>query len=228
VHVFLPHTLQPFWIERDGRFGVWDTMVERTPLASLCVQAKERSKVRCQIRGGWMGMFPACHHTACSPCRPKVEEERIPDCRAPFGEYKLAACLAQAHVQRSEESQIFKVAALQQEAEKKDAEILALKAVLRRRKAEIDMLQWEATIYMSAREELETRLELVRVACLGPVAVVMDAALEASRTRPPRIPLFGSPAIPMPDKLGRCGRSRSRSAAPPSPAYSPSPRSAAL
>jgi hypothetical protein len=121
---------------------------------------------------------------------------------------------------------------LQQDLEKKDAEIRALRSVLRRREAAIDLLQWEATY---AREELETRLELVRVACLGPVAVVMDAALEASRTRPPRTPLFGSPphgagAIPMPDKPGRarCSRSRSRKgAAPPSPAYSPSARAAA-
>ena len=146
-----------------------------------------------------------------------------------------------------EECPVFKVAALQDEVdargehvdrlqsdiEEKDAEIRALRSVLRGREAAVDLLQWEATY---AREELETRLELVRVACLGPVAAVMDAALEASRTRLPRMPLFGSQAhgaggaIPMPDRpeRARCNRSRSRSgAAPPSPEYSPLVRAAA-
>ena len=167
------------------------------PAHSLRVQAKERSKVS---------------SFSCSRCHQILAgHEECPI-------FKVAAL--QGEVDARDEH----VDRLQQDLEKKDAEIRALRSVLRRREAAIDLLQWEATY---AREELETRLELVRVACLGPVAVVMDAALEASRTRPPRIPLFGSPAIPMPDKLGRCGRSRSRSAAPPSPAYSPSPRSAA-
>ena len=86
---------------------------------------------------------------------------------------------------------------LQSDAKKKDDEILALKAALRCREADIDFLQADAGYW---RRQLENRLDVVRIACTNPLTPPISMCPDA---------------IPMP---GRAERSRSRAR---SPAYSP-------
>ena len=89
---------------------------------------------------------------------------------------------------------------LQSDVEKKDEEILTLKASLRCREADIDFLQTDAG---NLRRQRENRLDAVRIACTNPLTQQISMCPDA---------------IPMPGKPGRAERSRSRAR---SPAYSP-------
>ena len=96
------------------------------------------------------------------------------------------------------------VGKLREDLDKKDAQVFALNAAVRRRDAEILRLQG---VKADAHKELLTRLELARVACFGSAATVESAAREATCKS-----TFAMPAGREPPVGGsRRDRSRSRS-----------------
>ena len=178
--------------------------LEREPLASLFLDARELSKVTCLTCAEVMetAFMPACQHTACWTCWQRMEHTVCPFCRVLFQERDLVVCrhlvccLAEAHVRcpfscgwtsehqklagHEDECPILEFGKLQRELADKDAQIASLKA---------------------RHEELRTRLERVR-ACVGPMA---DGAARRrlGRRRLRILPLSASVRLPPAASPGR-------------------------
>ena len=198
--------------------------LERAPLASLLIDAKDLDRLTCPICADVMetAFMPGCQHTACWTCWQRTEETVCPFCRVLFHECDLVvcrhlvSCLAEANVRcpfscgwtgehqmlagHEDECPILQFGKLQQELEEKNAQIASL----------------------SARyDELHARLERVR-ACVGPA----DGAARRRRGRrhfrilpvsfsgrPPPAPSPGriTPTLPTCPMTPEWPRSRSRS-----------------
>ncbi len=155
--------------------------VERAPLASLFLDAKDLERFCCPICADVMetAFMPGCQHTACWTCWQRMDSV-CPFCRLLFHECDLVVCrhlvvcLAMAHVRcpfkcgwtgehqmlagHEEECPILQFGKLQRVLAEKDAQIVVLQA---------------------RYEELRTRLERVR-ACVGPM---VDGAARRRRAR---------------------------------------------